>query len=124
MGMSIHEELYKVKPKRSFLPLFAIMLISGGFLSLGLLLGSLGQEKESVQVQFPSFVEAGKGEIGEKGEREPPQSSGGAYVVSRNGTKYYPISCSGASRIKEENRVYFDTTTLAEAAGYGRASGC
>lgn len=29
------------------------------------------------------------------------------YIASRNGTKFYPINCSYATRIKEENRVYF-----------------
>lgn len=48
----------------------------------------------------------------------------GTYVASKSGTKYYLPTCSGAKRIKEENRVWFDTKADAEAAGYGPATGC
>ena len=48
----------------------------------------------------------------------------GAYVASKNGSKYYLPSCSGANRIKEENKVYFATKADAVAAGYGPAAAC
>ena len=48
----------------------------------------------------------------------------GAYIASKNGKKYYPADCTGASKIKEANRTYFATALLAESAGYARASGC
>ncbi len=51
-------------------------------------------------------------------------SDSGAYVASKNGTKYYPVGCSGAKRIKPENTVYFDTPSAAEAAGYALSSVC
>ena len=51
-------------------------------------------------------------------------SATGAYVASRNGAKYYPLGCGGVSRIKEENKVFFDTKASAEAAGYTPAQGC
>ncbi len=54
----------------------------------------------------------------------PAGSSSKSYVASKNGTKYYPAACSGANRIKEENRVYFDTKEAAERAGYGASSTC
>ncbi len=53
---------------------------------------------------------------------ESPQAK--AYVASKSGTKYYLPSCSGAARIKEENKVWFATIAQAEAAGYTKASGC
>jgi hypothetical protein len=37
-----------------------------------------------------------------------------SFVASLDGTKYYPIGCSGAERIKEENRVYYKTKEEAE----------
>lgn len=46
------------------------------------------------------------------------------YMASKNGTKYYLPSCSGAKRIKEENRVWFGTKEEAEAAGYSKAANC
>jgi len=48
----------------------------------------------------------------------------GEYVASKNGTKYYTPGCAGASRIKDENKVFFKTAQEAEAAGYGIAAGC
>ncbi len=54
-----------------------------------------------------------------------PQSVGqGAYVASRNGTKYYLAACSGANRIKAENKVYFMSIAEAQAAGYEPAANC
>ena len=53
-----------------------------------------------------------------------PSQKKGAFVASKNGTKYYPVGCSGANRIKEENKVYFSTSKEAETAGYGPAANC
>ncbi len=46
------------------------------------------------------------------------------FVASKNGKLYYPASCTGAKRIKEENRVWFESTSDAEKAGYEFASSC
>ncbi|MDB5225388.1 MAG: protein of unknown function with transrane region [Candidatus Adlerbacteria bacterium] len=48
----------------------------------------------------------------------------GPYVASKNGTKYYLTTCSGAGRIKQENKVYFVSVQEAEAAGFGPAANC
>ncbi len=48
----------------------------------------------------------------------------GSYVASKNGTKYYALSCSGVSRIKEENKVYFNSQSEAESAGYSKSETC
>ena len=48
----------------------------------------------------------------------------GAYVASKSGTKYYLPTCSGATRIKDENKVWFATKQAAEAAGYCPSSTC
>lgn len=52
----------------------------------------------------------------------PEQSQN--FVASVNGTKYYLPTCSGASRINEENKIWFATPEEAEAAGYGKAANC
>lgn len=51
-----------------------------------------------------------------------PQEQG--YVASKNGTKYHLPWCSGAQRIKEENKVWFKSKAEAEAAGYTPAANC
>lgn len=46
------------------------------------------------------------------------------YVASKNGKLYYRIGCSGAGRIKEENKIYFKTKEDAEKFGYTLSSSC
>jgi hypothetical protein len=53
-----------------------------------------------------------------------PEAAAGEIVASKNGTKYYTPGCSGSSRIKEENKVFFATIESAEAAGYSKAANC
>jgi len=48
----------------------------------------------------------------------------GKFVVSKNGTKYHYPWCSGAQRIKEENKIWFNTRAEAESAGYTPAANC
>lgn len=47
-------------------------------------------------------------------------------VVSKSSSskKYHYTWCSGASRIKEENKVWFETAAAAAAAGYSLAGNC
>jgi len=49
---------------------------------------------------------------------------GGKYVASKNGSKYHFPWCSGATRMKEENKIWFETKEAAEKAGYGPAANC
>jgi len=48
----------------------------------------------------------------------------GDIVVSKNGTRYYYIWCTGANRIKLENRRYFASPVEAQKEGYKPASNC
>jgi hypothetical protein len=45
-------------------------------------------------------------------------------VASKSGTKYHLLNCPGASRIKEENKLYFNSIMSAKAAGYMPAANC
>jgi hypothetical protein len=45
-------------------------------------------------------------------------------TASKNGTKYYYQNCSGVSRIKVENRIYFESEDEAQKAGYALANNC
>ncbi len=51
-------------------------------------------------------------------------AAAGKYVASKNGTKYYLATCSGAKRIKDENKVWFATAEDAQASGRTPASNC
>jgi hypothetical protein len=48
----------------------------------------------------------------------------GTYVASKSGSKYYLPACSGAKRIKDENKIWFATKQEAESAGYEAATTC
>ncbi len=48
----------------------------------------------------------------------------GKYVASKNGKLYYALNCTGVKRIKESNKVWFDTVTDAEKLGYSRSASC
>jgi len=45
-------------------------------------------------------------------------------VASKSGAKYHLLTCSGASSIKEENKIYFNSIDQAKAAGYTPAANC
>ena len=45
-------------------------------------------------------------------------------VVSKNSDKYHFTWCSGAKRIKEENKIWFADESAALAAGYTKAGNC
>lgn len=55
---------------------------------------------------------------------EPPHTTVGKYVASKNGTKYYLATCSGAKRIKDENKVWFASVEDAKASGRTLSSTC
>lgn len=47
---------------------------------------------------------------------KPPE--GMRFVASKRGTKYYPLESAGAGSISPANRVFFETASDAEKAGY------
>ena len=51
-------------------------------------------------------------------------SEKGSIVASKNGTKYYFLHCSGVGRIKDENKIYFNSESDAIKEGYEKANGC
>ena len=53
-----------------------------------------------------------------------PDTTSNKYIASKNGTKYYPINCKSADRIKAENRVYFASIEEAELEGLSAATTC
>jgi len=48
----------------------------------------------------------------------------GNFLASINGKIYYPKDCAAANRIKEENRIWFNTKEEAEAQGYKPTQNC
>jgi len=52
------------------------------------------------------------------------QSGAGTLVASARGTKYHYPWCSGAQRILDDNKVWFQTSEEARESGYLPASNC
>ena len=46
----------------------------------------------------------------------------GAYMGSKNGTKYYTPGCPGSNRIKPENYIWFQSVEDAIVQGYSKGS--
>ncbi|MBP9759816.1 MAG: hypothetical protein KBD24_00415 [Candidatus Pacebacteria bacterium] len=108
---------------------FAVLLL--GTISFGL--GRLSKEQErqkpvtlympattSVVAQITTVLEKTTPNV----IPAPESSSQKQYVASKSGTVYHLPWCSGAQRIKEENKVWFASKEIAEAAGYRPASNC
>lgn len=102
----------------------ALLLILVGVVSFG-----LGQQSASEKVsnQVPTapagviFSEAPKN-VQNNQQNKEIKSVG--LVASKSGTRYHLLTCPGASQIKEENKIYFNSVESAQAAGYTPAANC
>ncbi|MDP3996753.1 MAG: Ada metal-binding domain-containing protein [bacterium] len=113
--------------------LFPIIIILVAFGSFGL--GRLSISKENyapIKIEYddmlmsqaaaPAFAERASGE--DEKQRVPEPQIGGALVGSKNGSVYHLPWCSGAKRIKEENKIWFENDKQAKDAGYRPAENC
>lgn len=55
---------------------------------------------------------------------DTPLLNAGLYVASVSGSKYHLPECSGAKRIKEENKIWFSSKEEAGKMGYTPAANC
>ena len=88
--------------------LIIILLILIGF-------GGFGLGRLSVEVRGSSTVHIDDTELFAEDKR---------VVASEQGTKYHLPWCSGAQRIKGENRIEFGSVREAEESGYTPAQNC
>lgn len=51
-------------------------------------------------------------------------TSGGAFVASSRGKKYYPVDCNAVKNLAEANKIYFSSAQEAESKGYTLSSSC
>ena len=119
--MSIREIAEKIKGgarerELDWFILASVLLV--GILGYGLWrLAELEEGRAPVRIIEPALVsESLTPQRGEAVE--------GKYVASKSGAKYHLPWCAGAKRIKEENKVWFDTEEAAIAAGYTPAANC
>lgn len=79
------------------------------------------QEANTISaVKTPDAPPAGGGNL----PRQAGAKKAALLVGSKNGRAYHFPWCSGAQRIKEENKIYFSSKEEAEKAGYKPAANC
>jgi len=109
----------------------AIIIVLVAFGSFGL--GRLSKAEElktpiSIKNMNASVLEAKtESKLSSNSNKEHLSTSpqaGGFYVGSKKGSKYHFPWCGGAKRIKEGNKVIFDTIEQAREAGYTPAGNC
>lgn len=132
--MSIHDLPDKIKRKTgldntTFLYLFLIVGVGISAFGLGRLSVSNNPEKDTdIQINQTAGVYTKQTKIPTiKTSINTPQIQSNIeknYVASKNGKLYYTVNCKGVNRIKEENRVWFDTASDAEKLGYSMSSSC
>ncbi len=113
----------------------ALIVILVGLASFGLgRLSMLEAGHPPLRILYPEDA-AAPASVTLKGDASPlvaPQAAavsaadgnGPAVVASKNGTKYYLPSCSGASRISPANLVSFPSPRAAKDSGYEPAANC
>ena len=141
--------VFKAHGQAIFLIVLVILL---GSISFGLgRLSMVWREKEPITIEKsastpnpPGVVEAAAittSATGMKSNTPPPPSSSseqravsskqtappaapGKFVASKKGTAYHFPWCPGAKQIKAENKIWFQTKSEAEKAGYKPAANC
>jgi len=121
VAYNIPEILNSRKAQDIFL-IMSVLLLSG--ISFGL--GRLSVTQHPLQPV--TLQQAQLGTVTMNTATQPLQSAEQAskkqYVASKNGTVYHAPWCSGAQRIREDNKVWFATKKEAEGAGYRPAKNC
>lgn len=100
--------------------LFVLVLVLLGVSSFGLGRLSALENQQSTVAVCPSQSLTSKAAA----HQAQAPTTQGQYVASKNGSVYHYPWCSGAQRIKEENKVWFTTKNAAEGAGYRPAANC
>ena len=62
--------------------------------------------------------------IGEPSRSSVPTPRDPRVVISKNSDKYHYSWCTSGKRIKEENKIWFENETAAQAAGFILAGNC
>lgn len=138
----LHDFSEKIKERGVgvfMLEIFALLALAAASFSLGLSSSrnDTGSEVSQILIDYPDdptlaakYKPTGSTTVATKSSSAPqvksatPMDLEAAYVGSVNGTKYYPIGCSGANRIKPENQILFATMEEAESAGYTQSTTC
>lgn len=132
--MSINDFMNKIKgqiniDRTNILLILILVLVGVSSFGLGRL-SALEGSKNDLSILDNKNVKSVKEEIGKSSlgentlENNDVLSNQKMYVASKNGKIYYSSSCTGASRIKPENQMWFSSKEEAEDSGYTLAKSC
>jgi small subunit ribosomal protein S1 len=76
------------------------------------------KEKEAAEIAQGEKPTEATGATSPPAGRQATEATKALFVASKSGKKYYSIDSAAAKKIKEENRVYFNSEEEAKAAGY------
>lgn len=137
--MTIADKLRLDKIPKSLLVILAILLSGAVGIGIGLLMARDGAGKgDQLWIeQLPAVEQAGIATSTPPVAQQAAKTAGsqtaaaaaalpsnGAVVASKTGNVYYLPSCSGAARIKPENKVTYATRFEAEAKGLTPSKTC
>lgn len=125
--MSIPNFIHKIKSKTGLdkeTLLYLLVVILVGVSSFGL--GRISTEEiliedREIMIENNESVQSEDVDISSS---EINLSTEKRYIASKNGKMYYSLGCSGASRIKPENAVWFKTREDAEKSGFLFSATC
>lgn len=116
---------------KDILIVIILILVGLGSFELGRL--SKGSQSEGIKIEYPntsqanSTLQPANALSALKGSPAVPSNSTSSlqkFFASSKGKKYYSLGCSAGKSIKQENRIYFNTRTEAETAGYTLSTSC
>ena len=122
LQFSLNQQLEKIKPWLGPINFFLVAALSFG-------LGRWTKIKETNEPVKIERANLAAQVMTATGQNQLPLEAlelkiGGQLVGSKNGTKYHYPWCSGAERIKEENKIWFQSAEEAKRAGYTPAANC
>ncbi len=123
--MNIKESFKKIKPyENDIILVFVIVFVALIAFGLGRL-SAISEKKTPITIENLSAATVTTTPASPAGRPDfVASTTAKLYVASKNGTKYHFPWCSGASTIKEENKIWFSSKEEAEKSGYTPAGNC
>lgn len=119
------KKLLKSKTGKDLAVISIIILTSTASYGLGILSEQgRGHQKIRLLNQGAAVNLSEKGQLKGGDVIIPDRDPGGYVVASKSGSKYHFPWCAGASQIKEENKIWFNSIEEARTAGYTPAGNC
>jgi hypothetical protein len=111
--MSIKQLFVKIKDNESEIYITLLVLLISMFLFGLFRIISIELNRETIKI-----------DVSERSGNWRNEDVLGLLVASKNGSKYHFPWCSGALRIKNENKIWFSSFEEAKASGYEKALNC